>query len=582
MLGALLGNYRIEERLGEGGMGVVYAGRHEQLGHRVAVKVLRPERSGQADMVQRFFNEAQAATAIKNPGIVQVFDVGTTPEGHAYFVMELLEGQDLGARIEQRRLGYEECCRIGRQVANILQAAHAADITHRDLKPDNLFLVPDPEVVGGERVKVLDFGIAKLAGEALASGTNTQTGLVMGTPNYMSPEQCRSIRNADARSDIYSLGCILFEMACGRPPFLGEGTLDLVGAHLSTTPPHPQNLAPDMPPALSALIAKMLSKHPEARPQTMTAVGRALDEILRTLEEAQAGAPARAPTSGPHPRARTPLPAPSSAPAATTLGGAAGASSTRERAGARPRPLVLGGLAAAGAAAVIAIVVLVAGGSDAPDERAEVPGPAEDAAGAVAVTPADAANAAAASADAADAPLVAAGADAASPAQAEPPPDAGADAAADEPEPPLTADELAAECRGYQVDRKWEELKRCADQLQPLDPEFAEKLRARAVQESRSAPRPAPPPRCNHAVLADRALKLYQSGRLTESIASFDEAIACRFDLRLVQQAFVIACNLHDKARARSYWKRMPPAARHKASQTCVRNGITEAVLDAP
>jgi serine/threonine protein kinase len=310
--GALLGNYRVVEKLGAGGMGVVYIGRHEALGHHVVVKVLRPEMSRHAGIVQRFFNEAQAATAIRNPGIVQVFDFGTTPDGHAYFVMELLEGQTLDARIKQRRPTSEDCCRLGRQIANVLQAAHAAGITHRDLKPDNLFLVPDAEVVGGERVKVLDFGIAKLAGEV---GVKTGTGLIMGTPNYMSPEQCRSANTADPRSDIYSLGCILFLMACGRPPFARKGIGDIVAGHLHDPPPPPQSLAPDIPAGLAALILTTLAKQPSERPQTMTAVSQTLDEILRTL----GGAPARAPTPLPVPQpappsAHSPAPPPAYSP----------------------------------------------------------------------------------------------------------------------------------------------------------------------------------------------------------------------------------------------------------------------------
>jgi serine/threonine protein kinase len=309
VLGTLLGNYRVVSQLGAGGMGVVYVGRHETLGHRAVVKVLLPELSRDTDMVQRFFNEAQAATAVRNPGIVQVFDFGKTPFGCAYIVMELLDGQSLSARLKQRRHAHAECCRLGRQIANVLQAAHAAGITHRDLKPDNLFLVPDPEVVGGERVKVLDFGIAKLTGEARSSGVKTSTGMVMGTPHYMAPELCRSAHVADARSDIYSLGCVLFEIACGRRPFVVTGVGDIVAAHLHDLPPHPHQLAPDIPARLSALITQMLAKHPDARPQTMAAVSQALHDILCELDRPAPRAPASAPLPPtPHAPAHAPLP----------------------------------------------------------------------------------------------------------------------------------------------------------------------------------------------------------------------------------------------------------------------------------
>jgi len=289
MLGTLLGNYRILGKLGQGGMGVVFVGRHETLGHRVAVKVLHSGLSRDAEMVRRFFNEAQAATAIRNLGITQVFDFGMAPDGRAYFVMELLEGQSLAARLKERRIDHEECCRIGRQAANVLQAAHSAGITHRDLKPDNLFLIPDAEVSGGERVKVLDFGIAKVldfgADESVSDSTavRTRTGLMMGTPHYMSPEQCRGAGAVDSRSDIYSLGCILFKMMCGRPPFIGEGAGEILGAHQYLEAPHPQTFAPDMPPELASLIARMLAKHPDSRPQAMNMVCQALDDVLRSL-----------------------------------------------------------------------------------------------------------------------------------------------------------------------------------------------------------------------------------------------------------------------------------------------------------
>src|SRR5262249_37144742 len=152
----------------------------------------------------------------------------------------------------------------------VLAAAHAAGITHRDLKPDNLFLVPDAEVTCGERVKVLDFGIAKLTGEANIGAVQTRMGVAMGTPNYMSPEQCRNASAADARSDIYSLGCVLFKRVCGRPPFAGMAVGEIGAAHIRLPPPDPQDLAPDLPRALAELILRMLAKSPDARPQTMT------------------------------------------------------------------------------------------------------------------------------------------------------------------------------------------------------------------------------------------------------------------------------------------------------------------------
>src|SRR5262245_8257285 len=228
-------------------MAAVYIGRHETLGHSVVITVLLPALSSNREMLQRFFNEAQAATAIRNPGIVHVFDFGVAADNRAYIAMELLDGESLAARLKRRRIDHRECCRIGRQVANVLHAAHEAGIVHRDLKPDNLFLVPDPEVIGGERVKVLDFGIAKLAGEIRAASVKTISNLAMGTPNYMSPEQCRSASAADPRSDVYSLGCILFEIACRRPPFVFASLCEVVAAQLHEPPPDPQSFDPDIP-----------------------------------------------------------------------------------------------------------------------------------------------------------------------------------------------------------------------------------------------------------------------------------------------------------------------------------------------
>jgi len=483
MRGTLLGNYRVVDQLGEGGMGVVYIGRHEALGHRVVVKVLQPELSRDAVMVQRFVNEAQAATEIRNPGIAQIFDFGTTPDGRAYIVMELLEGETLAARLTHRRYDHAECCRLGRQVANVLQAAHAAGITHRDLKPDNLFLVSDSEVIGGERIKVLDFGIAKLAGDGPA-GVRTHTGLVMGTPDYMSPEQCRSANTADPRSDIYSLGCILFEIACRRPPFRGQGLGDIVAAHLHEPPPDPRYFTADLPAAFAALIRAMLAKHPDARPQSMAAVSHVLDEILRAppppapppgfaagfvpAQRTPRGlAMARAPTPSPAPA--MPRPMPQILPTARTLSGSATMSRYQRRAAGRRFGLALSG-AAVIIGAVVAIVTVLATGARSSPWRSvsyrEIAAQQTAAAGAVAST------------GVAAGPSIAA---------ITPPP--GSAAAPRTVAPPPTAASVEAVCRAHETSHAWDALARCAEQLQPLAPERAAALATRAAEETRSAPR---------------------------------------------------------------------------------------------
>ena len=212
MIGAVLGNYQIVRKLGKGGMGVVYLGQHTLLGRQAAIKVLLPTLSTRPDIVNRFFNEARAVTLISDPGIVQVFDFGYHSDGSAFIVMEYLmeylEGEPLDRRLARLgRLPAVESLRLCRQLAISLAAAHARRIIHRDLKPENIYLIHDPEVASGERTKILDFGIAKLSDEH-PDKLNTSTGMLMGTPAYMSPEQCRGLKDLDHRSDIYALGCV--------------------------------------------------------------------------------------------------------------------------------------------------------------------------------------------------------------------------------------------------------------------------------------------------------------------------------------------------------------------------------------
>ncbi len=276
MIGEVLGSYRIVQKLGAGGMGEVYLAEHQVMDRKAAIKVLRPEASANASLVTRFFAEARAADVIRHPGIVQILDCAMPAAGRAYIAMEYLEGETLGATLARVGLIEEAATLfdISWQIADALAAAHAKGIVHRDLKPDNVFLTPETtERRTKTRVKVLDFGIAKLTYD---SQVQTQTGSILGTPLYMSPEQARGAGKVDHRSDIYSLGCIMFEMICGRPPFVREGIGDLIIAHASEMAPSAASLQTALPSEIDRLIASMLAKPPEARPQSMSDVAAIL------------------------------------------------------------------------------------------------------------------------------------------------------------------------------------------------------------------------------------------------------------------------------------------------------------------
>ena len=268
MEGTVIGQYRVSRKLGEGGMGAVYAAEHALIGRKAAIKMLLPNLSQNQEIVQRFFNEARAATAIQDPGIVQIFDFGYHTDGSAYIVMEFLEGEPLDARLKRLgRLNPFDALRIMRQAASSLAAAHSRGIIHRDLKPENIYLVADREVSGGERPKLLDFGIAKLTNDA-DSKVKTHTAAIMGTPMYMSPEQCRGAGQVDARSDVYALGCVLYHLIIGRTPFDGEGVGEIIASHLREPPPVPSAMLPGLPPELDQLILRCLAKHPDQRFQS--------------------------------------------------------------------------------------------------------------------------------------------------------------------------------------------------------------------------------------------------------------------------------------------------------------------------
>ena len=291
-IGQYIGNYRLVRLLGEGSMGMVFEGLHEGVGGRAAIKILRPEITSRADLAARFFNEARAANACQHPGIVRIFDSGYTEAGVAFLSMEYLDGQSLGARLfELKKLPVRDALRVGRQIASALLAAHRKNIIHRDLKPDNIMLVPDPDLPGGERVKILDFGIAKIAEGLGATPLHTRTDLLIGTPLYMAPEQCRGAKGVTDRSDVYSLGVILYKMLAGRAPFLGQSTAELLAMHLMDPVPPLDELAPGVGATVVALVHSMLEKAPLQRP--------AMDAVVEQLQrlEKDPGALAGPPTT---------------------------------------------------------------------------------------------------------------------------------------------------------------------------------------------------------------------------------------------------------------------------------------------
>jgi serine/threonine protein kinase len=274
--GQLIGAYRLVSMLGTGGMGAVWLAEHTLLGRRVAIKFLHAEVSRDPANVERFFAEARAATRIADPGIIVVYDFGWHTDNGAYIVMELLGGESVAARLRAGRFSVSDAVRVVQQSATAMAVAHGRGIIHRDLKPDNIFLIPDPSVTGGERIKILDFGIAKLVGDEHGTVTRTRTGAIMGTPTYMSPEQCRGVGDIDQRTDIYALGCVLFELLCGRLPFVGSTPGDMIASHLLEAPQPPSALSPAVPDTIDAIVLRCLAKDAKDRYATMTELAGAL------------------------------------------------------------------------------------------------------------------------------------------------------------------------------------------------------------------------------------------------------------------------------------------------------------------
>jgi serine/threonine-protein kinase len=357
-----LGNYRIVSTIGEGGMGVVYRAEHVLIGRKVAVKLLQPRMSHDAELVDRFFTEARAAAMIQHPGLVELFDFGYHEDGRAYIVMELVEGESLTARLARDgRLPLDLALVIARQMASALHAAHEQGIVHRDLKPENIFLVPDAESPVKLRVKVLDFGIAKLLGVEEERSVKTKTGAVFGTPRYMSPEQCKNATNVDRRTDIYALGCIIYEMVLGTPPFDYDSWGELVAAHIHETPRRPREVDRELPADIELIILRATAKQPADRFATMADLAQATEACLRTALTSE------------FPIARlTPLPGHKVAQVAPTLPVAAELTVPPWPGRQRRWPLVL---AIAGVTGAALIVVIVASDREEPQHVAEVQPP---------------------------------------------------------------------------------------------------------------------------------------------------------------------------------------------------------------
>ncbi|HEY8141245.1 MAG TPA: serine/threonine-protein kinase [Kofleriaceae bacterium] len=283
--GTVVGSYKLLQVLGEGGMGRVYLAEHTRLGRKVAIKMLRSKFSSNPESIKRFFGEARAVNKIAHENIVEVTDFVTEDDGNSYYIMELLTGKSLYDQLKEGGvMPLERSLSVAIQVANALGAVHEAGIVHRDLKPENIFLVQK-----GSRkdiVKLLDFGIAKLMEpDQGVSLQQTGVGMILGTPTYMSPEQAGG-RGIDSRSDVYSLGVILFELSTGQVPFTADTYAEILVQHITQEPRRPSTidaLPAAVPPGLEQLILDCLRKDPADRPQKMTEVEDRLRTVLDEL-----------------------------------------------------------------------------------------------------------------------------------------------------------------------------------------------------------------------------------------------------------------------------------------------------------
>jgi len=371
--GTVILNYRLTRKLGEGGFGTVYLAEHTELGRKNACKILHREFASKPEVVDRFFREAKSVCAIGHRAIIDIENFGRLPSGEPFYLMEFFPGEALADRVQRARLEPAEVITVFDPVASALAAAHAKNIIHRDLKPENIMLLED-----GDRiidVKLLDFGIAKLVGDS--DSVRSRSGLPMGTPSYMSPEQALDSKSVDARTDVYSFAATVYAAVAGRPPFVGESVAGVLLRVQTDAPESLQKLVPAAPATLQRALERCLDKKPANRPATIAEAWREIREVLagtgplgtsRAHDAHRAAEAGTAPTLAPDALTVLPVTAASRIPhaAVTTLGSAAGQAASQPRS---RTPLAIAGVAAA-AAIVIVIAIATRGGEQPrPDVR---------------------------------------------------------------------------------------------------------------------------------------------------------------------------------------------------------------------